>query len=245
VKDSSSIETTPTLPRRKSYRAEPTATLRRLRADRDRAALESILAEAADLLETLLRGPWDADSKKRVGLSALQLVDRAKTNVGSDGYGNHTPGAEPPEGKPRDVLDRDGNVKPTDKEPAYEVSDPTGDAAMASLGGYDNPDRLAAARVARHITKGLDELRSAVNELVKTQPADNDKPAAGEPCCASHARLKSFEHIYPKAPNSGLCRFCYEHWLVHAAWPNLALLGAKIQGRKITTAVLREAGYKA
>jgi hypothetical protein len=243
VKNSPSIETTPQLPRRKGYHAEPTATLRRLRADRDRPALESLLTEAGDLLETLLRGPWDSDGKKRVGMSALQLVDRARTNVGSDGFTNHTPGTEPPEGKPRDILDADGNIKPTDQEPAYGVSDPTGNAAMAALNGYDNPDRLAAARVARQVTKAVDELREAVNALIKYQPKD-EKAGKGEPCCASHARLKSFEPVNPSAPASGLCRWCYDWWLVHAAWPNTKLLEARIQGRKITTAVMREAGYK-
>lgn len=241
MRASSAIETSPIVTSRRVF--EPDAGERRSRPERDRDALEAILTELRDLADVLRRGPRDPETKKH-GLSALQLVDRARTAPHVvDGWSDHSPGADSPDKPPRDVVDQAGNlIDRTDDTAGFTTS--TERAAIVALNRQQvDPDRLAVRQLADHARVALHELQAAVNLLYKRQPATAPVDA-GEPCCKSCARLGKFEPVYDKALSSELCRWCYDFWLAQKCQPNLAILEKRHAGGRITTADLRAAGYK-
>lgn len=235
---SSSIETSPVLPRRNRHVADPHDTGRTVRADRDRDALEQLLVEAGDLVDILLRGVRDPKTKQHVGLSALQLVDRARVvKRPIDGMGNHSPGSEPPAAPARNVLDSEGRIIEHTGEPGYEISDPTGNAAIAAI-GYQDPDRVAATKLARDVAQAVNQLRHAANTLQRATADDDTSEPVGDPGCKCHARLRSWEPVTDLAPNSELCRWCYDFWRTYGFLPPDELVEYRIQGRRMTSKLI-------
>lgn len=241
----SSIETTPVLPRKKRsrYVASPTDPERKPRADKDQQLLEGFLEEAAQLVDALLRGQRDPGSSKRVGMSVADMLERAHIASSSAVWGNHSPGSEPPASPPRQVLDADNNIieRAKDDDGATDtVSDRTGRSAIAKA----PPEVQAVRTVANHIQDGLESFRKAMNTVMGAQ-LDKTTAGEGDPACKSCARQHHFEPVWDNVPSSGLCRWCYNFWLVHHEWPNAEILDLHIRGIRITPAKLRAAGYRA
>ncbi len=224
---SSTVQTTATMPRRGTT----------VRVDRD--LLQSMLDEAIDLTQQLLRGPRDPDSHKHVGMNALQLVDRASTvSSAPDGWSDHSAGADAPE-KIRRVLDEEGNPIEGEKEPRPPHSDSTGGAALASLNGMADRDRAAVTQLAQNVSDALDLLRGAMNRLHKAQPPDSPI-GTGDVACTSHARLRRFEPADTKYPGAELCRWCYDWRSIHGKVPPLPILEMRVAGLRITPAVMKK-----
>lgn len=200
------------------------------RRDLSGTQVMAMLDEMADAIEDFRHGAlvmaYDdtghpkPNRERTPNVARLLELMRAATR---DGYRT----SSRPGGAPASVLDERGDPMPP-------LSDPTGELATADSRIID-PIRYNGESVFRGLGGALGDLRMARAALVKLAQTLTTDP--GEPGCAVHSRIGSWEAVH----KNGRCRWCYDFWLAEGQDPPTDLLDARAAGRRITRQMVEDA----
>lgn len=193
------------------------ASRRKLSAN-DEHVLELIRA-ARVALDDLEHGIRDPKSSKRGGLTAPALV--AGLERTDDGYAGSV------------RRDSGGRAVGSHADSVCELVRVRVDAELK--GTVLDPVWRGAQTVLRGLNGAVADLHMAVGALAKAQPPPT---GPGEPGCIVMARFAQWEPVY----RSGRCRWVYDWWLFHGADPPDEVVKARIEGRRLTTKLLKDVG---
>lgn len=181
--------------------------------------LAELIEEATAALDLLAHGRT-ATPKMAAVIPAATLLARSR-QPSRDGYASSSRGGG----------SGPSSVKDDENMPMPPLADPVGELVVAAPTA--DPIRQAANTVLRKLTHAVDDLRKATGALAGASPSTRP---AGEPGCSSHERIGIWEPV----EKGGRCWWCYDWQAVHGEDPDVRILQARAEGRRITTKLVDE-----
>lgn len=198
----------------------------RLWATEELAALLSELAESLDQLDkgcvVMAEDGRRVDHRTPPLYRVFALVAASR----SDGFRRRSGVAE---GGPASVLDDKGYPMPP-------RSDPTGELAVAEMRSND-PVRKHAQGALSALVQARNQLRKAKSETIMAFEEKDSTAGMGDPGCRPHALAGFFE----EATRADRCDWCRHFYAAEGVDPPADLIRARRMGKRITSAMAREA----